>query len=147
MPLPFAGIALGAGLAGAGTSMITGWLAADAQKAAAMEQVRRQDRQNAATYSEATALSGASGVEATGSVQTYLAEMTNEFRRQHDWAVKQASQGADLSKLSSVLGGATSIGSSLFSFGAASGWGATPKAAAAAAPSYTPGLGQPLWRP
>jgi hypothetical protein len=55
-------------------------------------------------------------------MQQYLAGMAAEFRRQNDWAVRQANAGADLSQTSNLLQGLSGLGSSLFQFGQSNNW-------------------------
>lgn len=117
--------ALAGGVIGAGASWFLGNQAARARRAAAMESVRRQDQQNAYTLGDATARAAASGVELTGggdSFSKYLSDMSAEFRRQHDWAVKQANRGASISETSNAIQGLTGLGSSLFRFASSQNW-------------------------
>lgn len=115
--------ALAGGLIGAGASWWLGNQAEEAKRRAGLESIRRMDRAHAWTLSEATAGGAASGVEmGSTSLQTYLAEMSKEFRRQHDWAARQVNEGADIGEAANALGLASGIGSSLFNFGRANNW-------------------------
>lgn len=115
--------ALASGVFGGVASLLSGNKAAELQKQTSLEQARRAALGNQLRLGEATAAAGASGVEmGTGSMQQYLSTMAAEFRRQNEWAVKQAQEGADLSQLANGLGAATNIGKSLFSFGEANNW-------------------------
>jgi glucokinase len=51
---------------------------------------------------------------------------------------------AGLEKQSAILGAGAGLGGALFNFGAANNWWMKP--AGAAASTYTPGSGMPLWR-
>ncbi len=119
---PAGALAFGAG--GALTSWWMGNAASSSRREASMEAIRRQDRQNAFTLGEATAKANASGVELTGtdSFSKYLADMAEEFRREHDWAVQQANRGASISEVGNAIQGMTGLGSSLFRFASSQNW-------------------------
>lgn len=120
---PFAAAAAGVGIAGSAASWWLGNKAVDAQRDTAMEEERRREKERAYVLGEAKARGAASGVEfESGSIQRYLADMTTEFGRQHQWAVDQADRGASIGKDANLLGAATGIGSSLFGYGKASNW-------------------------
>jgi hypothetical protein len=117
--------AVAGGVVGGIAGMFLGDQAAEAKKKAALESVRRRDLGNAETLGQTAADAAASGVDASpgsGSAATYLATMGQEFRREHDWAVEQANKGASLDETANVLGGLSSIGSSLFRFGQSQNW-------------------------
>jgi hypothetical protein len=116
--------ALAGGIVGAGAGLILGRQAAAARKRASLEELRRRDIGNANTYGTGVVAAGASGVvmEKGGSMQEFLAGMSNEFRVQHDRALGQIRAGETLENVTGGLQAATSIGSSLFKFGAANNW-------------------------
>jgi hypothetical protein len=119
--------ALAGGVIGAGAGFFLAGRGADARKRASLEELRRRDIGNATTLGTGIAAAGASGIEFNGladggSMQAYLADMSKEFRAQHDRAVGQIREGEKLENLSAGLSAATSIGSSLFKFGAANNW-------------------------
>jgi len=122
--------ALAGGAIGAGAGWLFGSEAADAKKKAALEQARRADAGNQLRLGEGSALAGASGVESgQGSLQLHLNNMAAEFKRQNDWNVKQAEQGADLSGLSNDFNAYSNLGGSLFKFGQSNNWWQSPPVA------------------
>lgn len=138
---------LAIGAVSAGAQLWSGFGAAGAKKAQVREQTRRMDLERQKTVSEATALGVASGITSdSASLQTYLASMNEEFKRQIDTFRRSGFQDAEAMRTSAVLGAGTTLASSLFSYGAATKWGQAP-ALTQPQPSYTPGLGMPLWRP
>lgn len=95
----------------------------------AAENVRRMRLQHEATLGETRTRGGASGFEydAAGkpgdsSLQTYLAQMSQEFRRQEDWIKKTADAEAGAMDKSSIFGALTGIGSGIFSYGQSMNW-------------------------
>ncbi len=125
--------ALAGGVIGGAASWWLGNKAADAQKAASLEEERRRERERAFVLGDATARANASGVEVgvpggpgSESMSKYLADLSMEFQRQHAWAVSQANQGADLSKLANGINAMSGIGSSIFRWGQSNAWGASP---------------------
>lgn len=120
--------ALGVQVAGSTASWFMGNQAERERKRNAFEAIRRMDREHAFTLGEARERGAASGFEfESESLQKYLGDMSNEFRRQHDFAVRAAKKGADLGELANGLQFATSLGSSLFQFGSANAWWQGPK--------------------
>lgn len=100
---------------------------ADLVKERGNEQARRLRLQHAATLGEGTARAAASGFESgvparESSMQTYLTQMADEFRREEDWIRKSADAEASAMKKSAVFGALTGVGSSIFSFGQANNW-------------------------
>jgi hypothetical protein len=115
--------ALAGGVIGGAAGWFFGSQAEEAKKKAALEQARRADAAHQEVLGEATALGGASGVEmGTGSLQLHLDSMAAEFRRQNEWNVQQAREGADLGNLTNDLNLASNLGSSLYRFGASKNW-------------------------
>jgi hypothetical protein len=120
--------ALAGGVIGAGAGLFLAGRGAAARKRASLEELRRRDVRSATTLGAGIVAAGASGIEFNGldprggSMQAYLADMSTEFRAQHDRALGQIREGEKLENLTSGLSAATSIGSSLFKFGAANNW-------------------------
>lgn len=123
MAFPFAAVAAGAGIAGSVAQWWLGNKAADAQRSAALEEERRREKERQYVLGEAKARGAASGVEfESGSIQSYLSDMTAEFGRQHQWAIDQANRAAELGKTANTVGLFTGIGSSLFGYARANNW-------------------------
>lgn len=116
--------ALIGGVVGAGAGWWLGNQSARAKRAASDEQIRRMDLEHAQVLGTGRANAAASGVETNegDSFSKYLADMSNEFRRQHDWAVGQASRGESIEATTNAIQGLTGLGSSLFKFGDANKW-------------------------
>lgn len=124
---PISLTSLGVGVGSSILGMKLGFDQADQQRKETAEQVRRFQLVKTRTESEATALGNASGITSdSGSLTTYLGAMSKEFGRQMDWLRQAGNNRADATELSTMLGGATSFGSSLFSYGAANNWFRTP---------------------
>ena len=98
------------------------------------ENERRTRLRNDQTIGAATARAGASGVEmGSGSLQTYLTAMTEEFRKQADWT-RQMGELEAKSKRDATIAGANAgqvssnfklfgdLGASLYGFGAENKW-------------------------
>ncbi len=147
MPLPFAALSLGVSALGAGGSLLSAFSAAREHRRQVDEEVRRFEAGAKRTVSEATARGAASGVEAdSGSLQTYLAAMSEEFTRQADWMHRTGYTQARAEEQAGILGAATGLGGALFSFGASNNWWREPMLATSGSSAYTPGSGMPLWR-
>lgn len=88
------------------------------------EQARRLRLQHDSTLGTGTARAAASGfeVEKGSSMQTYLTQMTDEFRREEEWIRKSAKAEADATNRSAIFGALTGVGSSIFSYGNANNW-------------------------
>jgi hypothetical protein len=123
MAIPFAAVAAGAGIGGSVAQWWLGNQAVDAARDAALEEERRREKERDFVLGETRARAGASGIEFdSGSIQSYLADMTAEFARQHSWAVAQANRAASLGKTANTLGLASGIGSALFGYSKSTNW-------------------------
>jgi hypothetical protein len=140
--------AAGLGVSGLGAlgSFVSTQLSADQMRADTREQVRRLELQQKQVLGEATARGAASGVEfGSASLSTYLDAMTQEFKREAEWARETGYRAANATAASGALRLGSDVAGSLFQYGAANNWWRQPAAPAGGA-SYTPGLGGPLWR-
>ncbi len=116
--------ALAGGVLGSGLSFLLGDAEAEARKKAGLERARRSQAGNMDTLGQTEALAGASGLEMTGgtSMALHLDNMAAEFRRQNEWNVRQAQQGADLAGLANGVNLGAGLTSSLFNFGQSKNW-------------------------
>lgn len=125
MALP--ALALAVGLFNAGMSMKSGFDAASRRRRAAVEAARRLRIGHERTLSATTAAGAASGITAdSGSLQTYLTTMADEFRRQENLLLKSGIEEADAMRSSAAFGLVGDAAGSLFQFGAANNWFKTP---------------------
>lgn len=119
---PF-GISLGLGALSAGTSWFARQSEAKALRAQTEEQVRRMQARNAQTLGQGTAAGAASGVEFdSGSLQSHLSAMSEEFRRQEDLVRQAGMASADATSLAGSLGLVTDLGGALFKYGSDNNW-------------------------
>ena len=124
--------------------------AIQARRDAMLERARRAALGNDLELGQAKARAAASGIEmgvtGSGSMQTYLSTMAQEFRRQNEWNVTQANKAADISLDALTVNQFGDLSRGLFAFGAANNWFRSPAVTSPSIPSYTPGFGMPLWR-
>ncbi len=136
--IPLLGVgALGAGILGAGASFWgnlqqAGLLreAANLQRQTTDEEVRRFEAQKNQTIGTATAIGAASGVEfQSGSLQKYLSDMAEEFRKQTDWMkaagyekAANLERSADIATVAAPFKLFGDVGASLFRFGESQNW-------------------------
>lgn len=124
---PF-GISLGLGALSAGRSWYAKQSEASALAEQGGEQLRRLRAQHAQTLGQGRAAGAASGIEFdSGSLQTHLSAMAEEFRRQED-LVRRASQGGvAATTLAGSLGLVSDLGGALFKYGSDNNWFKTPQ--------------------
>lgn len=121
--IPLAAGALAIGIFKGASDIFGGFGKADAMRRETAEQVRRFTRQGERTISTATALGAASGVTAdSGSVTTYINDMTTEFTKQLDWMKQAGAAGANASELSGLFNGISDVGGSIFQYGKLNNW-------------------------
>lgn len=145
MALPLAAISLGVQALGSLGSLGSAFAGASARRREAEEQARRFELGAARTLSATRAAGVASGVTGdSASLQTYLATMSDEFRRQAEWMRKTGSTVAGLGEQAGILGAAQGIGGALFQYGSTNNWFRQPTLATT--PTYAPGSGMPPWR-
>jgi sugar phosphate isomerase/epimerase len=115
--------ALGVQVAGQVAGYFAGQDAERERRRAALEEVRRRDRERAYTLGLAKARGAASGVEyESGSLQASLADMAAEFERQSFSERRAARRGAELGEQANALGLATGLGNAFFQFASSNNW-------------------------
>lgn len=116
--------ALVGGLAGGVVGLFGAAGAADAQYRQMMEAIRRLKIQHAKTLGETLVAGNASGVEgSSGSVQSYLATMSAEMRRQVDWMRRTGSSEISSTMEAGTWGALSDWGAAISRFGQATNWG------------------------
>jgi len=138
-PLSMAG--LGLGLTADVFKMSLNEQAAQMQRAAALENLRKQTLGQVETVGKTEAAIAGSGFETGGqrqgggvtgggaagggnqsSMGGYLQAMQAEFARERQFNQNQIEQGFQAQQVGAVVGGVTDFGSSIFSFGKANNW-------------------------
>lgn len=116
--------ALIGGVAGAAWGLYGSLRGNKARFEAEREQIRRQQAETAQVLGQGEAAAGASGLEVTAgsSMATHLATMAEQFRKNHDWAAKQAAIGKGLQDQAASVNFLSTIGGSLFNFAQAKNW-------------------------
>lgn len=134
---PLAAAAIGVGALGAVGKFLGGRSQARELRRQTAETVRRQKLQAATTVSETEALAAASGVEfgagesadGSTSLQMYLTQMSNEFKRQIEWTRRTGAKQASNTESAAAFGLFSDLAGT--AFGAASmmgfGGGGLPK--------------------
>jgi hypothetical protein len=138
LPLAIAGAGLG--VAGAFGSFFGKKAQAAEMRRQTLEQVRRDQFQHNTTVGQARTLGAGSGIEyESASLQDYLKNMHDEFKRQEQWTLRSGMKQASAVSSSALFGLIGDLGGTMTQFGAANNWfQSAPAAAGAGASSGVP---------
>lgn len=115
---------------------------ADQKRKETEEAVRRMKAQQAQYLGVSTARAAASGFEFdSSSIQTYLTNMADEFRRESEWALKNGMTIADAQSTAGWVNAATGLVKAGGDFARSQNWFQTPSIEVTS-PSTTPAFGQ-----
>ena len=113
--------------ASAAYSWFNSSLQASAQRDQAREQDRRLKLQHAQQLGGGLAAGNASGIEAdSGSLNAHLSAMTQEFKRQEQWALDAGMTGSAGTQTAGNLGLVTDLGGAFFKYADSQNWFKTP---------------------
>jgi len=116
--------ALIGGIVGGAVGLFGAANASNAQYRQMMEAIRRLKVQQEKTLGETQVAANASGVEgSSGSVQSYLATMSAEMRRQVDWMRQNGSAEMKSTMEAGTWGALSDWGAAISRFGQATNWG------------------------
>jgi hypothetical protein len=128
-PFTASTVGLGAKIGGSILGGLFGSGVNEAQRQASLERARRQNLQNLQVEGTSRASAAASGLDLGGgsaappsSMASYLALMSQEFRKQNQWNIDQANRGADISGDANLLNTFSGIGGALFNYGKQNNW-------------------------